>query len=65
MKDYITTLYCYDHEPGNVEFESNDQIHVDIKHNTTGVESDSEVTVQKTRNTKISIVCSSNGSGEI
>ena len=63
-KDFLTTLYCYKHKPGNVEFESHDQIHVDIKDNNIVGESDSEVTVQKPRNTKIPIVCSSNCSKE-
>ena len=64
IKNRRTKFYCYDQKPGDVEFESDDQIHVDIKYNNIVAESDSEVTVQRPRNTKISIVCSSNGSKE-
>lgn len=45
----MTKLYCNDHKPRNVESESDDAIHIDIKHNTVDVESDSKVTTQKTK----------------
>ena len=56
MKDFKTKLYCYDHESGNVEFESDDEIHIDIKDKTVVLESDNEVTVQNTKRRKIPIV---------
>ena len=52
MKDFMTKLYSYDHEPDNVKSESDDEIHIDIKDNTVVVESDSDVTVQKTMKKK-------------
>ena len=60
MKEFMTKLYCNDHEPRNVESESDDAIHIDIKDNTVDVESDSKVTTQKTKKKKrkIPIVCS-------
>ena len=52
MKDFMTKLYSYDHEPDNVKSESDGEIHMDIKDNTVVVESDSDVTVQKTMKKK-------------
>ena len=62
MKDFMTKLYCYDHEPDNVESESDDETHIDIKDNTVVVESDSEVAAPKTKKRKIPIVHSSDDS---
>lgn len=48
----MTKRYCNDHKPRNVESESDDAIHIDIKDNTVDVESDSKVTTQKTKKKK-------------
>ena len=53
MKDLMTKLYCYGHEPHNVQRELDYEIYIDIKDNTILVESDSEVIVQKTKKRKI------------
>ena len=49
VKEFMTKLYCNDHEPGNVESASDDEIHIDIKDNAVDVESDNKVTAQKTK----------------
>ena len=64
MKDFMTKLYCYDHEPDNVESESDDETRIDIKGNTVVVESDSEVAVAKAKKRKITILHSSDDSEE-
>lgn len=45
----MVKLYCHKQEPDNVESKSEFEIHIDIKDNTVVVESDSKVTVQKTK----------------
>lgn len=45
----MTKLYCYDHKPDNVESDSDDETHIDIKDNGVVVERDSKAAVQKTK----------------
>ena len=52
----MTKLYCYDHKPDNVESDSDDETHIDIKGNTVVVERDSKAAVQKPKKWKIPIV---------
>ena len=53
MKNLMTKLYCYGHEPDNVQRELDDEIYIDIKDNTILVDSDSEVIVQKKKKRKM------------
>ena len=52
----MTKLYCYDHKPDNVESDSDDETHIDIKDNAVVVERDSKTAVQKIKKRKIPIV---------
>ena len=52
----MTKLYCYDHKSDNVESDSDDETHIDIKDNAVVVERDSKAAVQKTKKWKIPIV---------
>lgn len=45
----MTKLYCYDHKSDNVESDSDDETHIDIKDNGVVVERDSKAAVQKTK----------------
>ena len=64
MKEFMTELYCYEYEPDNIESESYDEIHIDIKYNAVVVESDSAVLFKKQRRKQTLVVYSTVDSEE-